>query len=173
MSGTTGVFIGEGFAGEGADAAHVNTVLGRSDGPVGTAWATALASPSTGHVPFVAVVRPNLPIVPMTLFVNKAAIESDLHGRLTWGAAHAGVAAGVGLALEAGDIAPRSASSFVLITAVWVNPAASDEEAVFANNRDATAAALAMGSHGGPEVNDVLDALRTTGPTNPYFRTGP
>ncbi len=54
--------IGEAFVGEGAEAAHVNTVLGRRDGPVGTAWATALASPSTGHAPFVAVVRHFMPI---------------------------------------------------------------------------------------------------------------
>ena len=37
--------IGEGFAGEGANAAHVNTVLGETSGPVGVAWATALATP--------------------------------------------------------------------------------------------------------------------------------
>jgi len=36
--------IGESFIGEGAEAAHLNTVLGRKDGPVGTAWATALAA---------------------------------------------------------------------------------------------------------------------------------
>jgi len=35
--------IGESFVGEGAEAAHVNTVLGRRDGPVGAAWATAAA----------------------------------------------------------------------------------------------------------------------------------
>ena len=35
--------LGEAFVGEGANAAHVNTVLGGRDGSVGTAWATALA----------------------------------------------------------------------------------------------------------------------------------
>ena len=37
--------IGEAFVGEGAEAAHLNTVLGPRAGPVGTAWATALATP--------------------------------------------------------------------------------------------------------------------------------
>ncbi|MGH7288852.1 MAG: formaldehyde-activating enzyme, partial [Myxococcota bacterium] len=78
--------IGEAFVGEGAEAAHLNTVLGPRDGPVGTAWATALATPSTGHAPFVAVVRPGLPAKPLTLFVNKAAIAGEAHARLTWGA---------------------------------------------------------------------------------------
>jgi 5,6,7,8-tetrahydromethanopterin hydro-lyase len=153
---------GEGFAGEGVDVAHVNTVLGRRDGPVGTAWATALASPSTGHVPFVVVARPNLPVVPFTLFVNKSAIASDRHGTLTWGAAQAGVAAGV---LDAAIDDP--AGELCVITAVWVAPDAADEETVYVNNRAATLAALAMGAAGGPD-RTALSALDA--PTNPYFR---
>jgi 5,6,7,8-tetrahydromethanopterin hydro-lyase len=38
--------IGEGFAGDGADAAHVNTMLGARSGPVGVAWATARPRPA-------------------------------------------------------------------------------------------------------------------------------
>jgi 5,6,7,8-tetrahydromethanopterin hydro-lyase len=41
--------IGESFVGESAEAAHINTVLGDRDGPVGTASATALAMPRPGH----------------------------------------------------------------------------------------------------------------------------
>ena len=52
------MLIGESYIGEGAEAAHVNTVLGERAGPVGVAWATALATPSAGHTPFVAVVIP-------------------------------------------------------------------------------------------------------------------
>jgi 5,6,7,8-tetrahydromethanopterin hydro-lyase len=166
----TGVFLGEGFAGHGADAAHVNTVFGRRDGPVGIAWASALASPSAGHVPFVAVVRPNLPVVPFTLFVPKAAVAGDRHGRLTWGAAQAGLAAGVGDALVSGDVPSVNTADHVLIAAVWVDPSAADEEAVFANNRTATAAALHMGARMGPSADEVLTVLRTEGPSNPFFR---
>src|SRR6266566_7569622 len=86
------MLIGESYIGEGAEAAHVNTVFGERSGPVGVASATALASPSAGHTPFVAVVIPGLPVKPLTLFVNKAPIAGDEHGVLTWGAAQAGVA---------------------------------------------------------------------------------
>ena len=65
--------IGESFIGEGAEAAHVNTVLGRRDGPVGVAWTTALATPRPGNAAFVAVLRPGLPAKPLTLFVTPAA----------------------------------------------------------------------------------------------------
>jgi 5,6,7,8-tetrahydromethanopterin hydro-lyase len=142
----------------------VNTVLGRRDGPVGTAWATALATPTTGHAPFLTVLQPGLPVQPPTLFVNKAAIASDGHGRLTWGAAQAGVAGGVLDAVQAGAVA--DVDDLVLIAAVWVNPEAADEEAVYVNNRAATAAALAAGSRGDPP----LDRLVGLEPANPFFR---
>ena len=53
--------IGESFVGVGGEAAHLNTVLGDREGPVGQAWATALATPSAGHAPFVVVLQPGLP----------------------------------------------------------------------------------------------------------------
>ena len=159
------VHIGESFVGEGADAAHVNTVLGPRVGPVGTAWATALATPSAGHAPFVAVLRPGLPVKPFTLFVNKAAIASDTHAHMTWGAAHAGVAAGVAEAVAQSVIDDLDD---VLIAAVWVDPAAADADAVFANNREATARALAMGKLGDPSADDVRAARDDV--WNPFFR---
>jgi 5,6,7,8-tetrahydromethanopterin hydro-lyase len=159
---------GEAHAGHGAEAAHVNTVFGQRLGPVGTAWATALATPSAGHVPFVVVHSPNLPVAPFTLFVNKAAIANDRHATLTWGAAQAGVAAGVVDALRA-DLFQllEHISAYALIVAVWVDPTAEDEEAVFVNNRNAVLEAVAMGRIGGPDVA----ALFAEGePSNPFFR---
>jgi 5,6,7,8-tetrahydromethanopterin hydro-lyase len=160
--------IGESFVGEGADAAHVNTVLGPRSGPAGAAWATALATPSAGHVPFIAVLRPGVPAKPLTLFVNKAAIASDLHARLTWGAAQAGVAGGVADAVADGLIAAADVDDLALIAAVWVDPAARDEEAVYRNNRAATRGALEAGRRRLPELDLVLAARAS--PANPFFR---
>jgi 5,6,7,8-tetrahydromethanopterin hydro-lyase len=160
--------LGESFIGAGAEAAHVNTVLGPRDGPVGQAWATALATPTAGHAPFVVVLQPGLPVQPFTLFVNKAQIAGDRHGRLTWGAAQAGVAAGVADAVAAGTIAEATAPELVLITAVWVDPDASDEALVFANNREATTGALALGRAGLPAASDV--AAQRANPWNAFFR---
>ena len=85
--------LGEGFAGDGPNAAHVNTMLGPKDGPVGAAWATALATPRAGHTPFVVVVKPNVPVKPMTLFVNKATVDA---GERAARAPHVGRGAGRG-----------------------------------------------------------------------------
>jgi 5,6,7,8-tetrahydromethanopterin hydro-lyase len=162
--------IGESFVGSGADAAHVNTILGDRDGPVGTAWATALATPSAGHAPFVAVLQPGLPVKPLTLFVNKARIEGEQHGRLTWGAAQAGVAAGVADAVAEGALDEVEADDLLVIAAVWVDPAAADAAAVFANNREATRAAITLGRAGLPAAADVV--ARRDEAWNPYFRPG-
>ena len=114
--------IGEAFVGEGAEAAHLNTVLGERGGPVETAWATALATPRQGHAAFLAVVRPGIAAKPPTLFVNKAALESESHAQLTWGAAQAGVASGVMRAVEDGVIERSLVDDLILIAAVWVDP---------------------------------------------------
>ncbi|HTO70099.1 MAG TPA: formaldehyde-activating enzyme [Myxococcota bacterium] len=159
--------IGEAFVGSGPEAAHVNTVLGPRAGPVGTAWATGLATPSAGHVPFIAVVRPGLPAKPLTLFVNKAAIAGDAHANLTWGAAQAGVASGVADAVADGVIARADVDELALVAAVWVDPAARDAEAVYRNNRAATRAALESGRANQPKLDEVLAAR--TSPRNPFF----
>ena len=91
------------------------------------------------------------------------------HGYLHWGAAQAAVAHGV---LECG--APRAPSpqgeveDLALIAAVWVDWAASDEEEVYANNVEATRAALASAAEGRPRLEELL-AIASE-PANPFFR---
>lgn len=159
--------IGECFIGDGVNAAHVNTVLGDREGPVGAAWATALATPTAGHVPFVTVLRPSLPVKPLTLFVTKAAPASDAHGLLIWGPAQAGIAAGVADALAEGVIPLDRADTHCLIAAVWVNPAADDADAVYANNRLSVFTALRNGADRLPSVDDVIGARHQ--PSNPFY----
>jgi 5,6,7,8-tetrahydromethanopterin hydro-lyase len=160
--------IGESFVGDGAHAAHINTVLGAKGGPVETAWATALATPRTGHAAFLTTIRPGLPVKPMTLFVNKATLDDEGHSGLTWGAAQAGVASGVLWAVEDGIIEVDHLDDLLLIAAVWVDPAATEESAVYGNNRQATRDALANGAirhPSWPGLREVRDA-----PANAFYR---
>lgn len=161
------VRIGESFVGDGVNAAHINTVEGARTGPAGVAWATALATPSAGHVPFVAVLAPSLPTKPLTLFVTKAAPAGDNHATMIWGPAQAGVAAGVADAVAAGHITESESDSNVVITAVWVNPAADDADEVYRNNREATYNALRNGLENLPLLGDVLEARMH--PRNPFY----
>ncbi len=159
---------GVSWGGAGPAAAHVNVVMGRRDGPVGTAWVTALATPSAGHAAFTAVVQPGLPVKPFTLFVNTARIEGAAHSRMTWGPAHAGVAAGVADSVAAGVVPEDEAEHLLLVAAVWVDPAAHDADAVFANNREATRSAVVIARAGLPAARDGVAKRGEV--WNPYYR---
>jgi 5,6,7,8-tetrahydromethanopterin hydro-lyase len=160
--------FGESFVGDGVNAAHINTVLGVKGGPVEVAWASALARPVQGHIAFVTILRPGLPVKPFTLFVNKATIGGDRHATMTWGPAQAGVAKGVADAVAAGIIPAETVDRLLLIAAVWVNPGADDAEAVYANNASATHEALRVGRDRRPALDEVLAARAA--PFNPFFR---
>jgi 5,6,7,8-tetrahydromethanopterin hydro-lyase len=154
--------IGTGSAGEAPNRVRVDTVLGDREGAVGAAWTTALATPSAGRSPFVVLARPNLPVVPLTLFVPSAAIGSHAHLDLTRGAAHAGVAAAV-LDLRMDD----PDAELCLIAAVWVEPEATSADVVFQAAHDATVHALKMGAGGGPWHGHLLEVEL---PENDHFR---
>jgi 5,6,7,8-tetrahydromethanopterin hydro-lyase len=155
--------IGSGSAGTGAEAVRVSTVLGERQGPVGTAWTTALATPTAGHSPFIVIAKPNLPVVPFTLLVPAVGVLDQRHAQLTLGAGQAGVASAV-LDLKMDD--PEG--EFCLIASVWIGPQADDEEAVFRNTHDATITALRLGASGGPWHGN-LTAIAV--PENPNFRS--
>jgi 5,6,7,8-tetrahydromethanopterin hydro-lyase len=162
--------IGEGFEGGGDSVAHVNTILGDRSGPVGAAWATALATPSQGHAPFLVVARPGLPVKPFTLFVNKSPLVSEDHANLTWGAAQAGIASGVVEAVRSGLISVDVAESAVIVAAVWVSPKAgpAHQDAIFINNEAAMLAAIRSGTAGRPTAYEVVSD--TGGIWNPFFQ---
>lgn len=161
------MWIGESFAGDGANAAHINVMLGPRSGPVGSAWATSLATPRVGYIPFVAVLAPNLPRKPPTLFVNKADLRGERHETLTWGPAQAGVARGVQEATAEGTSAPEAPEEWCVIVAVWVDWKADDAELVYANNHRATLQAIRRAMKGSPTLSECVGAMKT--PHNPYF----
>jgi 5,6,7,8-tetrahydromethanopterin hydro-lyase len=164
------VQIGEGSEGSGVSVAHVNTILGDRNGPVAGAWASALSTPRDGHAPFVCVARPGMPVKPVTVFVNKAALASEEHAGLTWGAAQAGVAAGIVDSVRDGVIPADQADAAVLITMVWVDPEATavHQDAIFANNQVATLAALVNGATGRPGAYEML--ADSGGFWNPFYK---
>lgn len=164
------IFIGEAFEGAGANAAHINLVLGEKS-ELGTAYALAAASPGPGHIPFQAVLAPNLPAKPATLFVAKAVLRDERHERMTWGPAQAGVAAGVTAALLDGVLPPKAADDWLAIALVWVDWNADDAEAVYANNRTAARDACERALMTGWPTHEAL-AAGVAAPSNPYFTPG-
>jgi 5,6,7,8-tetrahydromethanopterin hydro-lyase len=164
------IHIGEAFEGDGANAAHINLILGPKSA-LGSAFALAAASPGPGHIPFLAVVKPNLPAKPSTLFVAKAVLRDERHERMTWGPAQAGVAAGITEALLARVLPEAADDDWLAIALVWVDWNADDAEAVYRNNRLATrtAAERALAA-GWPDRAALAEGLASVG--NPFFTPG-
>lgn len=161
------MYIGEGFAGNGVNAAHINIMIGPRDGVVGQAFAASLASPSQGHCPFIVVIKPNVAAKPMTLYVNKAEIRSELHGRATWRASQAAVAKAVAEALLANLFPPEAEDDWCIITANWVNIDCDDIDEVYRNNYRACTTALHAAMAKTPKRDQLTHAL--TQLSNPFF----
>lgn len=160
--------VGEGFCGSGPNAAHINLFVGPKNGPMGTAVVTAASSPGPGHIPFQAVLKPNVPVKPTTVFIGKAVLTTPNHENMTWGPAQAGVAYGVTKALLDGVLPPEAEDQWIAVAAVWVNPLADDADQVYANNCEATylAAQRALAT-GWPSRKELAEALNSI--SNPFY----
>lgn len=162
------IYVGEGFEGSGGNAAHINLLLGPKDGPIAAAWATAAASPGPGHIPFQAVLKPNVPVKPATLFIGKSVLKDSNHEIMTWGPAQLGVGAGITRAVLDGVLPAGAEDSWMAIALVWVNPSADNADQVYANNKAAArvAAQRALTS-GWPSRGELESALKSLG--NPFY----
>jgi formaldehyde-activating enzyme len=138
--------IGEGWSGEAPDGAHVNVVLARRGSPTAAAAIGMFAHPSPGHTPVLVCVGETQqqyePVWPPTLMMNKATALEEAHQAMTWGAAQLGIGQGVLDAVADGLLDPTG--DLLVLVAVWVDPAASDETAVRLASREATRKALGV-----------------------------
>jgi 5,6,7,8-tetrahydromethanopterin hydro-lyase len=161
--------FGEAWAGTVPNGSHVNLVIGRRGSATAAAAASAFASPGPGHAPVMACLGAGNAVRPATIVLNKATIASDLHGRVTWGAAQLGIAAGVMDCVADGVLSEDDAAELVLLVAVWVDPNAADETAVRAANREAIrrAVADALSPDRSDRIRELLD-LRD-GATNAFY----
>jgi 5,6,7,8-tetrahydromethanopterin hydro-lyase len=161
------MYIGESFIGSGPNAAHVNIILGPRLGPVGNAWAGALSSPTKGHLPYMVVLQPGVPVKPMTAFINKADLRGETHENMTWGPAQAGLAKGVQESLLDGVIPAYAENDWCVIAAVWVNWTANDADSVFENNYQAAKGAIVAAMAQMPTLATCAAAAKAV--SNPFY----
>ena len=130
--------VGEGWGGVSPNGAHLNVVLARRGSPTAAAAISMLAHPSPGHTPVLVCVGPDQPsyepVWPPTLMMNKATALDEHLQTLTWGAAQLGIAQGVLDAVAEGLVEPTQ--ELLVLVAVWVDAAATDETAVRAAARE-------------------------------------
>src|SRR5882757_5991296 len=120
------MFIGEALDGDGNEIAHIDLLIGSKSGPVGTAFANALANQSKGHNNLLAVLAPNLICKPATVLITKFTMEHTSQSVQMFGPAQAAVAKAVADSVAAGVIPANQADDLVIVCGVFIHKAATD-----------------------------------------------
>jgi len=136
-------YIGEALVGEGNEVAHIDLMIGSKDGPVGTAFANALATQSSGHTNLLAVLEPNVAVKPATVMITKVTIKGMRQAVQMFGPAQFAVAKAVADSVASGVIPADQAENLVIVCGVFIHPAAADDRKIYDYNYKATVDAIA------------------------------
>ncbi|KAA1262284.1 Formaldehyde-activating enzyme [Rubripirellula obstinata] len=149
--------IGEALVGDGNEIAHIDLMLGSKNGPVGTAFANALANQSEGHTNLLAVLEPNLAVKPSTVMITKVTIKGMRQAVQMFGPAQAAVAKAVADAVSTGIIPKDQCEELVCVCGVFIHPEAEDDEKIYKYNYEATLEALKSAVGNSPTVDEMLE----------------
>jgi 5,6,7,8-tetrahydromethanopterin hydro-lyase len=150
------MFVGEALAGEGNEIAHIDLLIGSKDGPVGVAFANALARQSEGHSNLLAVLTPNLAVKPSTVLITKVTIKGAKQAVQMFGPAQAAVAKAVADSVEAGAIPKKDVENLVIVCGVFIHWDAADDKKIYEFNYKATKEAIAAAMKSKPSIDEVL-----------------
>jgi 5,6,7,8-tetrahydromethanopterin hydro-lyase len=155
MASTIVMNIGEALAGEGNEIAHIDLLIGSKTGPVGTAFANALANQSAGHNNLLAVLTPNLLCKPATVLITKVTIKGMKQALQMFGPAQYAVAKAVADAVAEGTIPAADADDLVIICGVFIHPDAEDNAKIKKYNHEATKLAIERAMKSLPTTQEV------------------
>jgi 5,6,7,8-tetrahydromethanopterin hydro-lyase len=149
------MYIGEALAGEGNEIAHIDLLIGSKDGPVGVAFATALANQKAGHSNLLAVLTPNLICKPATVMITKVTIKGAKQAVQMFGPAQAAVAKAVADSVAAGVIPAKDADNLVIVCGVFIHWQAADDTKIYNYNYEATKLSIARAMKGEPKIEEI------------------
>ncbi len=149
--------VGEALAGQGAEVAHIDLMIGKKDGPLGEAFAKAKATPTTGHEPLLALLEPNLTVKPITLIVPTVTITGMRQASMVYGPAQTAVAKAVVDSVADGTIPKEAADDLLMIANVFVHPTAVDRQRVYINNYKAMRHAIRKTIEGRPSIDELIE----------------
>src|SRR5947209_13005253 len=130
--------IGEALSGEGNEIAHIDLLIGSKDGPVGNAFANALANQKQGFSNLLAVLTPNLICKPATVLITKVTIKGAGQAVQMFGPAQKAVAKAVADSVAANVIAKDQVENLVIIAGVFIHWDAKDDGRIYQYNYEAT-----------------------------------
>ena len=144
------MFIGEALVGDGNEIAHIDLLIGSKDGPVGVAFANALARQSEGHSNLLAVLEPNLAVKPATVMITKVTIKGAKQAVQMFGPAQ------VADSVASGVIPKSDCENLVIVCGVFIHWEAADDKKIYEYNYKATVDAIASAMKGKPTVDEML-----------------
>jgi 5,6,7,8-tetrahydromethanopterin hydro-lyase len=149
------MFIGEALVGEGNEIAHIDLLIGSKEGPVGTAFANALANQSRGHSNLLAVLTPDWICKPATVLITKVTIQGAKQAVQMFGPAQAAVARAVADSVAAGVIPKDKADELVIVCGVFIHWEAKDDNKIYQYNYEATKMAIQRAMKGEPKIDEI------------------
>lgn len=158
---STIIRVGESLVGEGNEIAHIDLLIGDKNGPVGHAFANALARQSEGHTTLLAVLTPNLLVKPATVMVTKVTIKGMKQAVQMFGPAQAAVAKAVADSVADKVIQKGDAENLVIVCGVFIHPAAAADQKIYDYNYAATKEAIKRAMDNEPTIDKVLEERDT------------
>ena len=155
------MYIGEALVGSGNEVAHIDLLIGNKEGPVGVAFANALANQSHGHSNLLAVLEPNWICKPATVMITKVTIKHGDQAGLMFGPAQAAVAKAVADSVAAGVIPRSEADNLVIVCGVFIHWDAKDKKKIYDYNYEATKLSIQNAMRGEPKI-DAITAKKDT-----------
>src|SRR5438309_10761190 len=162
------MYIGEGLVGEGNEIAHIDLLIGAQNGPVGAAFANALANQSRGHSNLLAVLTPNLICKPATVLVTKVTIQGAGQAVQMFGPAQKAVAKAVSDSVADGVIPKDQAENLVIVCGVFIHWDAKDNAKIYQYNYEATRLSIQRAMRGEPKIDEVIARKETA--KHPFFK---
>ena len=149
------MYVGEALAGEGNEVAHIDLLIGSKDGPVGIAFANALADQKAGHSNLLAVLEPNLICKPATVLVTKVTMKGAKQLVQMFGPAQYAVAKAVADSVAEGIIPKDQADDLVIVCGVFIHWEADSNEKIRKYNYEATRQAIKNAMHRQPTIEEI------------------
>src|SRR5246500_1887038 len=162
------MFIGEALAGEGNEIAHIDLLIGSKDGPVGVAFANALADQKSGHSNLLAVLEPNLICKPATVLITKVTIKGAGQAVQMFGPAQKAVAKAVADSVAAGVLPKDQAETLVIVCGVFIHWDAKDDAKIYQYNYEATKLSIQRAMKGEPKIDEVIAKRHTA--KHPFYK---
>lgn len=160
--------VGESLVGDGNEVAHIDLLIGDKTGPVGTAFANALADQKMGHSNLLAVLTPNMAVKPSTVMITKVTIKGAGQAIQMFGPAQKAVADAVADCVKSGVIPKDQCESLCIVCGVFIHWQAEDDQKIYQYNYTATTEAIERAMKNEPSADDMLAARDTA--EHPFYK---